>query len=61
MLPAVVATMQGLEHLICYGKRLYAARTGEAVQDRAPAQRPNQTGIDMVARLSASLGPMQRR
>jgi 2-keto-3-deoxy-L-arabinonate dehydratase len=61
MLPAVVATMQGLEHLICYGKRLYAARTGEVVQDRAPAQRPNQTGIDMVARLSASLGPMQRR
>jgi dihydrodipicolinate synthase/N-acetylneuraminate lyase len=61
MLPAVVATMQGLEHLICYGKRPHAARTGEKVQDRAPAQRANQTGIDMVARLSVSLGPMQRR
>lgn len=61
MLPAVVATMQGLEHLICYGKRLYAARVGEEVQDRAPALRPNQTGIDMVARLSVRLGPLQRR
>ncbi|MES2435168.1 MAG: dihydrodipicolinate synthase family protein [Pseudomonadota bacterium] len=61
MLPAVVATMQGLEHLICYGKRLYAARTGQDIHDRAPAMRPNQTGIEMVARLSDSLGPLQQR
>ena len=61
MLPAVVATMQGLEHLICYGKRLYAARAGESIQDRAPALRPNDTGLEMVARLADNLGFMQRR
>lgn len=56
MLPAVVATMQGLEHLICYGKRLYAARLGEQVHDRAPALRPNDAGLEIVARLAADLG-----
>ena len=61
MLPAVVATMQGLEHLICYGKRLYAARTDEDIRDRAPAMRPNDTGQAMVARLAASLGPLKRQ
>lgn len=61
MLPAVVATMQGLEHLVCYGKRLYAARVGSEVHDRAPALRPNQTGLEMVARLAASLGPLRRQ
>ena len=60
MLPAVVATMQGLEHLICYGKRLYAARAGESVHDRAPAMMSNDTGLAMVARLAASLGALRR-
>lgn len=61
MLPVVVATMQGLEHLICYGKRLYAERAGETVFDRAPAMRPNETGLQMVSRLAATLGPVKRR
>lgn len=61
MLPAVVATMQGLEHLICYGKRLYAARAREEVHDRAPALRPNEAGLAMVSRLALHLGGLHRR
>ena len=61
MLPAVVATMQGLEHLICYGKRLYAARVDEKIEDRAPALRPNETGLEMVTRLADHLGPLRRK
>lgn len=61
MLPAVVATMQGLEHLICYGKRLYAQRAREDIHDRAPALRPNDTGVAMVSRLAEDLGTLRRR
>ena len=61
MLPAVVATMQGLEHLICYGKRLYGARAGETIHDRAPALRPNETGLEMVARLADNMGALCQR
>ena len=56
MLPAIVFTMQGLETLICYGKRLFAARAGLAVHDRAPALRPTPVGEAMVARFAADLG-----
>lgn len=56
MLPAIVFTMQGLETLICYGKRLFAARAGLAVHDRAPAMRPTAAGEAMVARFARDLG-----
>lgn len=58
MLPAVVFVMQGIENLQCYGKRLFAARAGLAVHDRAPAMRPNATGLAMVERFASSLGPL---
>jgi hypothetical protein len=58
MLPAAVFVMQGIEHLMCYGKRLFAARARLEVHDRAPAMRPNATGIRMVERFAASLGPL---
>lgn len=61
MLPAVVSTMQGIEHLMCYGKRLFALRAGLPVHDRAPALRPNTTGLAMIERFAAELGPLQRR
>lgn len=61
MLPAVVSTMQGLEDLICYGKRLFALRGGLAVSDRAPAMRPNATGLAMMERFAADLGPLKRQ
>lgn len=58
MLPAAVFIMQGIEYLMCYGKRLFAARAGLDVHDRAPAMRPNKTGLAMVERFAASLGPL---
>lgn len=56
MLPAVVCTMQGIENLMCYGKRLFGARAGIEIFDRAPALRPTQTGLDMIQRFAADLG-----
>lgn len=56
MLPAAVFVMQGIENLICYGKRLFGARAGIQIHDRAPAMRPNETGLAMVQRFAASLG-----
>jgi 4-hydroxy-tetrahydrodipicolinate synthase len=61
MLPAVVSTMQGLENLICYGKRLFALRGGLSVSDRAPAMRPNATGLAMIERFATELGPLKRQ
>ncbi|MDN5788467.1 hypothetical protein [Pseudorhodobacter sp.] len=57
MLPAVVFTMQGLENLICYGKRLFGPRAGLEIHDRAPALRPNEAGLAMTRRFAADLGP----
>lgn len=48
--------MPSIEHFICYGKRLFAARAGLTVHDRAPAQRPDDEGLAQVARLAAGLG-----
>ncbi|MEO5755362.1 MAG: dihydrodipicolinate synthase family protein [Mesorhizobium sp.] len=56
MLPAAVFVMQGIENLICYGKRLFGARAGIDIHDRAPAARHNGTGLAMVERFAARLG-----
>lgn len=56
ILPAIVFTMQGVENLICYGKRLFAYRAGLQVFDRAPAMRPTPTGDAMVRNFVADLG-----
>lgn len=56
MLPAVVFTMQGIENLLCYGKRLFGERAGLPIFDRAPALRPTQVGLEMTARYAAALG-----
>lgn len=57
-LPAIVFAMQGIDHLVCYGKRLVAARLGLGpVTDRAPALPPTAFGDAVVARLAAELGP----
>ncbi|QOF73026.1 dihydrodipicolinate synthase family protein [Aminobacter sp. SR38] len=61
MLPAVVSTMQGIEHLMAYGKRLFASRAGLLVQDRTPALRPNAVGLAMIERFATDLGPLRRR
>lgn len=57
ILPAIVFVMQSVDHLICYGKRLVAARMGIEVFDRAPGLLPNPFGEAAVARFAAELGP----
>lgn len=47
-LPAATFAMQSLEHLVCYGKRIFAARAGIEVHDRAPALRPTEAGLAMA-------------
>lgn len=47
-LPAALFGMQSLEHLICYGKRIFGTRTGIAIHDRAPAMRPTEFGLSLV-------------
>ncbi|RDL47952.1 putative 2-keto-3-deoxy-galactonate aldolase YagE [Ensifer sp. M14] len=56
MLPAVVSTMQGIEHLMCYGKRLFGARAEIKIFDRAPVSRPNAAGEAIIARFASTLG-----
>lgn len=57
ILPAIVFVMQSVDHLICYGKRLVAARMGLAVHDRAPFLAPNAFGEAAIARFARALGP----
>jgi 4-hydroxy-tetrahydrodipicolinate synthase len=47
-LPAALFAMQSIEHLICYGKRIFAWRAGLTVHDRAPALRPTAAGLAMA-------------
>lgn len=56
-LPSITFVMQGLEHLICYGKRLFTTRTGLPAFDRAPALRPTEFGLSLVAAHAERLGP----
>lgn len=56
VVPAIDFVMASIEQLICYGKRLFAARAGLPVHDRAPAQRPDAAGLAEVARLAKSMG-----
>lgn len=56
-LPAIGFAMRSLEHLVCYGKRLFAARAGLAVFDRAPALRPEEAELALLAQMADRLGP----
>jgi 4-hydroxy-tetrahydrodipicolinate synthase len=59
ILPAIVFVMQSVEHLVCYGKRLAAARLGlDAVYDRHPALGPTAFGLECVRRYAKALGPL---
>ena len=59
ILPAIVFVMQSVDHLICYGKRLAAARLGLEVFDREPGLAPNAFGLAAVARFARALGKMR--
>jgi 4-hydroxy-tetrahydrodipicolinate synthase len=50
VLPAATFAMQSLEHLHCYGKRVWGLRAGVAIHDRAPALRPTAFGLRLAAR-----------
>lgn len=56
-LPAITFIMRSIEHLICYGKRMFAARSGLEVFDRAPALRPSADGLATLEALLHGLPP----
>jgi 4-hydroxy-tetrahydrodipicolinate synthase len=59
ILPAIVFTLQSLDTLICYGKRIAAMRLGlTQVYDRAPALAPTEFGISCARRYADLLGPL---
>jgi 2-keto-3-deoxy-L-arabinonate dehydratase len=54
ILPAIVFTMQSLDTLVCYGKRLAARRLGLAeVYDRAPFLAPDAFGLQCLQRFAS--------
>jgi dihydrodipicolinate synthase/N-acetylneuraminate lyase len=55
-LPAATFGMQSLEHLACYGKRVWGLRAGVTIHDRAPSLRPTEAGLEL-ARAWAGLAP----
>lgn len=57
VLPAISFVMRSLEHLVCYGKRLFARRAGLEVFDRAPAIRPEPAELARLEELLAGLQP----
>jgi len=57
-LPAIVFVMQSIDHLVCYGKRLVAARLQLGpVFDRQPGLAATPFGEAAVARFASRLGP----
>jgi 4-hydroxy-tetrahydrodipicolinate synthase len=49
-LPGATFGMQSLEHLACYGKRVWGMRAGVPIHDRAPAMRPTEAGLQLAER-----------
>ena len=59
VLPAIVFTLQSLDTLLCYGKRIAAMRLGlDEVYDRAPAMAPTAFGMACARRYAQGLGPL---
>lgn len=57
ILPVIVFVMQSIEHFLCYGKRIFAARLGLEVHDRRPAMIPTKFGLERVIAYSDMLSP----
>ena len=57
VLPEIVFVMRGVEHLVAYGKRIFAQRSGLAAHDRAPSLPVTPFGLACAARYVAALGP----
>lgn len=60
-LSAIGFVMRSIEHLICYGKRLFTERAGLVTHDRAPALRPDPAGLVEVDRLARQFGRMSNK
>ena len=58
ILPMIVFNMQTIPHLVCYGKRLLAARMGLTVFDRPPFQTPTKFGLQKISEFASYLGPL---
>lgn len=48
--PAITFVMQSLEHLVTYGKRIFAEEAGLEVHDRAPCLSPSDFGLRIADR-----------
>ncbi len=59
-LPAICFIMQSLEHLICYGKRLFGYRAGFTIHDRVPSLKPTPFGLSVISQYAKELGGMQQ-
>jgi len=57
ILPVIVFVMQSIEHFLCYGKRILAARLGLDVHDRLPSMTPTAFGLERVQAYAKMLGP----
>jgi len=58
VLPAIVFAMQSIEHLICYGKRIFGHRSGIPIHDRAPALRSTEYGENSARNWADRLGSL---
>lgn len=59
LMPLLHFLMQGIDHLLCYGKRLAARRLGLGEpHDRTPAVRPTAFGLAVLERWSKELPPL---
>ena len=59
VLPLLTYVMASPEHMLCYGKRLYARRIGvPEVHPRHPCIMPHEFGMSIVERYSADLPPL---
>ena len=56
VLPEIVFAMRSLEHLVAYGKRIFARHAGLGAHDRSPCQPPTEFGLACVERYAAALG-----
>lgn len=58
MLPAVTFVMQSLEHLITYGKRIFATQSGMTVHDRQPCLPTTEFGLATAERWARRLAEL---
>ncbi len=57
-LPAIEFSMESLEHLITYGKRIFAQNAGITIHDRAPCLASTAAGLDRAKALATHLATL---